>query len=113
MDNFIFPVDPADPRPDFALWSGWPTRPTHLTTNPEREPATYAADMLQCFCGAHVWIAADGRRWDYGTPPELHRCPTPETPLEAAEAAFDETLASPAVAQETLAGPSITDLVIE
>lgn len=84
MQNDIFPLDPGDNRPDLLLWSGWPERTTHLTT--AREPRPCPVDMLECFCGAHVWIAADGRRWTWDN--ELHRCPPAETPLEVAEAAF-------------------------
>lgn len=87
MDNSIFPLDPADDRPDYVLWSGWPARTTHLTTATEPTPAP--VDMVECFCGEHVWIAADGRRWTWGNPPERHHCPPVETPLEAAEAVYE------------------------
>lgn len=84
----LYPLDPADARPDLSLWSGWPEKKTHLTTF--REPTPAPVDMVECVCGEHVWIAADDRRWTWGNPPELHHCPTILTPLESAEEAWDE-----------------------
>jgi hypothetical protein len=84
VDNPIFPLDPADPRPDTCLWSGWPEKTTRLTTL--REPTPAPVDMVQCVCGEDVWIAADDRRWTWAN--ELHRCPPRLTPLESAEEAF-------------------------
>ena len=70
----LYPLDPQDGRVDTLLMSPAVNPPPRERKPWEPEPTVtpYPADLMECLCGAHIWLSQEGRRYEYGGLP--HAC---------------------------------------
>ena len=76
----VYPLDPEDGRVDTLLMGPGAT-PGPRDPKPWERPAPvtpYPVDLMECLCGAHIWLDQDGHRYEHGGFP--HQCPPGSVP---------------------------------
>lgn len=76
----VYPLDPEDGRVD-TLLMGPGVNPEPRQPKPWERPAPvtpYPVDLMECLCGAHIWLDQSGHRYEHGGFP--HQCPPGSVP---------------------------------